>query len=411
MVKVPFYITILLPLLVILCSDTQIQDEKNKNQTAFFQDEGLTNNLQDRKNWEWNRVKDPVTNSLPKDIRARELEFASSLPNDASFSSYRDVMWVNRGPYNIGGRTRAFAFDIQNENILIAGGISGGIWRSVNSGSSWDKITPFDQMLSVSCIAQDKRSGKTSTWYYGTGEAYGNSAGSSGAYFYGDGIFKSQDNGLTWTQISSTASKTKAEYNSFDVIWKIALDPSNDTQDVVYTSAIRRIYKSTNGGDTWKMVLGGDYGGYFTDIEVSSKGVVYASMSNENNVSGIWRSTDGENFTNILPKDTFPAKFDRVVIGIDPNNENVVYFLAHTPGYGKKSINYRGDEDWNSLWKYRYLGGDGSGSNGKWENLTSQIPSKANKSFDDFSAQGSYNMAVKVQPGDSNLVIIAGTNI
>jgi hypothetical protein len=89
----------------------------------------------------------------------------------------------------------------------------------------------------------------------------------------------------------------------------------------------------------------------------------------------------------------------------------VVYFLAHTPGYGKKSLRFRDEEDWNSLWKYRYLRENGEGNDGVWENLSEQIPSKGDRDFGNFNAQSSYNMVVRVKPGDSNVVFIAGTNL
>src|SRR5205085_2277462 len=108
-----------------------------------------------------------------------------------------DYSWQWRGPYNIGGRTLALAADIAGEDTLLAGGVSGGLWRSTNGGTSWTRTTTLSQLPSVSSIVQDVRPGKTNNWYYGTGELVGASPSAGGAYYDGDGIFKSTDNGHT----------------------------------------------------------------------------------------------------------------------------------------------------------------------------------------------------------------------
>jgi hypothetical protein len=96
------------------------------------------------------------------------------------------------------------------------------------------------------------------------------------------------------------------------------------------------------------------------------------------------------------------------VIGINPNNENQVYFFGDTPGSGHKTI-YIDSEDWTSLFRYEYLGGDGSGSDGMWTDLSANLPSTGTE-FDQCAAQGGYDLVVKVQPGSNN-VFIGGTNI
>src|SRR5262249_33549782 len=114
--------------------------------------------------------------------------------------------WTARGPVNVGGRTRALAVDIANPFVMLAGGGFGGMWRSVDGGTTWSRTTNASSLQSVTCVAQDTRTGSTGTWYYGTGENAGNSASASGAFLPGDGIFKSTDNGVTWSQLSSTVS-------------------------------------------------------------------------------------------------------------------------------------------------------------------------------------------------------------
>ena len=130
--------------------------------------------------------------------------------------------WTSRGPYNVGGRTRGLVIDVANPNIYIAGGVSGGIWRSEDGGDTWEKMTKSHQLHSVTTIAQDPREGYTHIWYAGTGEVRGNSAGASGAPYRGDGIYKSTDNGLTWELLASTTKGRPQEFSDyFNYNWRV----------------------------------------------------------------------------------------------------------------------------------------------------------------------------------------------
>ena len=124
-----------------------------------------------------------------------------------SQSNQTKLEWILRGPYNVGGRTRGVVIDKMDSNIILAGGISGGIWRTEDHGQTWAKATKNQQLHSVSSIIQDPRDGKTNIWYATTGELRGNSAGARGAPFRGDGIYKSIDNGYNWQLISSTSTQ------------------------------------------------------------------------------------------------------------------------------------------------------------------------------------------------------------
>lgn len=399
------YITILF----LIATSFLFQQCKNKTESTLT--EGGLSNPQSRIEWEFNRLKDPETGQIPANIRKLELEFAKKLPND-SYQKNTIFNWAARGPWNVGGRTRAMALDINNENIILAGGVSGGMWRSTDGGQSWTKTTANDQLHNVTCLVQDKRVGKTNTWYFGTGELYGNSASESfSAFFIGDGIFKSIDNGLTWQSVTSTASGTPQLTNTYDIIWNIALDNSKDTVDIIYLATKGKIFRSEDSGNTWTAVLqGGTSPSYFTDVDVTSTGVVYATMSSDGASKGIWRSDDGINYTNIRPSN-FPASYNRIVMAINPSNENEIYFLGVTPGAGQQSTNFVGDVEWNSLWKYTYIAGNGADTNGVWLNLSSSIPNNQISSFDNFYAQGSYDLTVAVKPDEPNVVFIGGTNL
>ncbi len=383
---------------------------------------GTDDDAEARAKYEWTLLHDPATGRIPDHIRAKELAFAATLPNDGNLAYAKStatsyLAWQQRGPWNVGGRTRALGIDVNNENILLAGSCSGGMWRSADKGASWAPVNPSTQLKSVSGLAQDTRVGHTNTWYYITGEAYGASASGNGAYYQGNGVYKSTDNGVTWTVLPTTVGTSSSSFTTWsEVTWNIATSPA-DTAAVVYVASYGGIWRTADGGATWNLVLG-SFGGsdsYFTDVAVSKTGVVYATISSYANGvyagshAGIYRSTDGITFANITPAG-FPVKYNRVKIGISPMDENQVYFIGNTPDAGMPDTNFVGTVEWNSLWKYRYVSGDGSGTGGAWQDRSANLPS-AGGMFDKFTCQGSYDLVVKVKPNDTNVVFLGGTNL
>ena len=360
-------------------------------------------NISAEQRYEFRMLRNPKTNSIPPDIRRLELKYAGSLPGAVEWrlskgiNKIQTLNWKLLGPANQGGRTRALAIDIAHENIILAGGVSGGMWRSTDYGSTWNKTTKPGQLQSVSCAAQDTRTGHTNTFYYGTGEGVGNSASAVGAPYRGNGIFKSTDDGLTWNLLSSTSNKTPQSFGSpFDYVWDIAVDPSNLTQDVVYAALFGEIVRSSDGGNSWNIVLGGNGTSVYSDVAVTNSGVVYAALSKSSDTSsGIWRSATGlkGSFKKITPAG-WPSSYNRIVLGLALSNQKVLYVLAETPGGGKLD---------NSLWKYT----DGAAS--PWSDRSNQIPALGKNG--DFDSQGSYDLLIKVKPDDENFVIIGGTNL
>ncbi len=85
------------------------------NRVAFISD-----NPADRVVWERMSLADPNTGRIPRNIRQKEMIFAKTLPKASVFSK---ANWIHRGPYNVGGRTRALAMDVLDENILLARGL------------------------------------------------------------------------------------------------------------------------------------------------------------------------------------------------------------------------------------------------------------------------------------------------
>ena len=362
-----------------------------------------SDNPAERVVWERIRLADPSTGEIPKNIRKKEMMFASTLPVSSIISKSN---WIHRGPYNVGGRTRALAMDVLDENILFAGGASGGMFRSIDGGQSWQMTTKANQLHNVTCVSQDKRLGKENVWYFGSGELRGSSASGGEAYYGGNGIYKSTDGGLSWDSLSTTATNTNGFDSDFDFIWNIETDPSNDTLDVVYAATYGSIYRSENGGDNWVKELGGG-SSYYTNVEVTSSGVVYAALSSMYSPStdkGIWRSTDGQNWVNITDS-LFPPVYGRIAIAINPSNEDEVYFIAaETDGYGQQTDVFFNGQAWTSLWKYE-------ADSGVWTDLSMNIPANQATSFDNFNSQGGYDLLITVHPADPNTIFIGGTNL
>src|SRR3954466_1443039 len=79
--------------------------------------EGMEDDALERMEWETRRLADPATGKIPDHIRQMELAYAATLPNDLAFGkSMMSLTMTNRGPWNLGGRTRAFGVDVSNEN-------------------------------------------------------------------------------------------------------------------------------------------------------------------------------------------------------------------------------------------------------------------------------------------------------
>ena len=363
------------------------------------------------KSWEMARLADPATGKIPDNIRALELEFASKLPKNYSRSSN----WELIGPRDLGGRTRAAQFDVLNDSIIIAGGVTGGLWKSTNAGASFYKTTAPAQLHSVTSIVQDTRAGHENTWYAGTGEYYPvTSASAYSARFSGNGIFKSTDNGETWNLLTSTISntpQTNYAWRDFDYVWRMVIDHTNSSQDVVLAAVYNGVWRSTDGGTTWTSVLGLDTNltttSDYTDLIITPSGVFYAFLSSDSPNKGIYRSTDGVTWINILPSTGFPGTYNRFTMAYNPQNENEVLFVGNTPGSGQHD---------HSLFKYTYLSGNGSGTGGQWENRSTNLPDGSclgctGYDFGYFQTQSGYDVCIAFKPDDGNTVYLGGTNL
>lgn len=350
-----------------------------------------------RVRYRWKRLHNPETGRIPPDIRSKELTFAKRLPEALQQKS--SSSWISRGPGNIGGRSRAVAYDMTDEsgNTILAAGVSGGMWRTTDGGNTWTRVFEENQRPSVTTVVQDPRSGKRNVWYAGTGELRGNSASGGDAFYKGDGIYKSTDGGRSWTQLPSTESRESAFDSAFDIVHRVRVDPSNSSQDEVYAATYGGIQRSTDGGATWTTVLdglpsSGDQTNW-TDGTVTSSGVVYATMGSSGEKRGLYRSTDGVNWTEITPSG-WPSGQDtyfRTVLSANPSDESEVWFLAQAPGFGTSG---------HVLWKYDADASEGN----QWTNYNEALPST-------FNSQGGYDLLIAVHPSDSSKVFVGDVNL
>ena len=105
--------------------------------------------------------------------------------------------WTWLGPGNVGGRVRSILIHPTSTNIMWAGGVDGGVWKTTNSGTAWFPLNDFMGNLAISCMVMSPTN--ANVIYAGTGESTYNSDAIRGA-----GIFKTSDGGATWTQLSAT---------------------------------------------------------------------------------------------------------------------------------------------------------------------------------------------------------------
>ena len=204
-------------------------------------------------------LRDPKTGLIPRGIRNREMAWVKSVPvreNGLFNNPLLNNNYIPVGPTQNGGRTRAFAYDVRyngsSNRVVLSGGINGGIFRSIDGGASWYFVHPVDEVRSVSCLVQDPRPGFQDTWYAGTGEAIGVSASIPAGFVLGNGIFKSTDNGATWTKLPNTGDNNPSTFTEFDIVNRMAIHPV--TGDI-YAAIQRRIVRSTDGGNSWTNVL------------------------------------------------------------------------------------------------------------------------------------------------------------
>jgi len=236
----------------------------------------------------------------------------------------------NTGPAFMSGRIADVVKNPHDRSVWYMAVSSGNVWKTVNAGTTWKPIFDNYGSYSMGCIALDPNNPEV-VWL-GTGEnASQRSAG------YGDGVYKSLDGGISWTNVGLKSSEH---------IGKILIDPRDS--DVVYVAAQgplwapggdRGLYKTTDGGASWELVLDIGENTGVTDIafETGNPDIIYAaSYQRRRHVgilvaggpeSAIYKSSDAgatwKKLTRGIPK----VDMGRIALAVSPQKPNVVYAL------------------------------------------------------------------------------------
>ncbi len=307
--------------------------------------------------------------------------------------------WVERGPNNIGGRTRVVFYDPNDVNgtRVFAGGVSGGLWVNddiSDASSSWTQVG-IDENLAITCFAIDPND--SNTWYVGTGEAYTHNDGT------GNGAWYTTDGGNTWSilwSINLNQNKARRPYFFNEIVaWDnngttevfFSLDGWLDYDYVGHVAA--GWYKMDTNGDINKIEFEVDGRAYvFSDVEVAADNSLWCATKNNrwNNGGGeIYRTTDGENFTQKYSLSTG----DRVELSVSKTDANLVYALV---------------EEGNSTGVRIVKTTDG-------ENFTILAePADVDTSIDaDHFTRGQafFNLMIEVDPADDDIVYVGGIDL
>ncbi|MGB8542220.1 MAG: hypothetical protein WCD49_11350 [Candidatus Acidiferrales bacterium] len=300
-------------------------------------------------------------------------------------SLYSGLHWRMIGPFR-GGRSNGVTGVPGQPNTFYFGSVGGGVWKSENSGRTWTPIFDSQPVASIGAIAVAPSN--TSVVYVGTGESDMRSQIS-----FGNGVYKSIDAGKTWNHVGLDDTRQ---------IGRILVDPGN--ADIVFVAALghayganpeRGVYRSTDGGASWKKVLfkNEDVGAIDLAFDPRSSRTIYATLWNTRRPpwsiyppsygpgSGIFKSTDGGDTWQPLTGGLPTERVGRIGIAVAPTNSNLVYAIVDA----KEGGLYR-SEDGGASWHKT------SGDHRIW-------------------GRGWYFCNVVVDPKDSETVYVSNTSL
>lgn len=263
-------------------------------------------------------------------------------------SIVKNVAFENIGPTIMSGRVVDLDVNPENPTEFYVGYASGGVWHTVNNGTTFTPILDSSDTQNVGDIAVDW---KNKTIWVGTGE--NNSSRSS---YAGIGILKSTDNGKTWQNMGLTDSHH---------IGRILINPNNPDEVVVGVTGHlyspnheRGIYKTTDGGKTWSQKLFVDDRSGIIDVQTNPNNynLMFASswtkdrkawnFDGSGNNSAIYKSTDaGNTWTKVSTEASgFPTGNGVGRIGLAIYNDNIIY-AVHDSQFRRPSEGKKGDSN------------------------------------------------------------------
>ncbi len=263
---------------------------------------------------------------------------------------YGNMRWRGMGPATAGGRVAAVAGSATDPKLYYIGSAGGGVWRSENGGQTWDAVFAHEKVASIGAVTIDPTNNKI-VWV-GTGEDNPRNDVS-----YGDGIYKSTDGGKTWKNMGLDATKQ---------ISRIVVDPKDHDHVIVATqgdlfsdSTDRGVYVTNDGGKTWTKTLytGPETGASDLAMDPQDPNVLYAGMwtfqrrpwtfKSGGPDDGLFKSTDGGKTWTRLTGHGLPTDTTgRIGLAIAPSDGNRIYALIES----KQGILWRSD-DGGKTWK------------------------------------------------------------
>ncbi len=331
---------------------------------------------------DFRQMHDPATNTVPTERLHEAYRYMQSLQAaNKTTAALTGVNWVERGPSNVAGRTRAILVDPNDAagRTVFSAGVSGGLWKTTDITASppiWTAVDNFFTNLAITTIAVHPAN--PAIMYFGTGEGYSNIDA-----VRGDGIWKSVDGGVTWAQLASTTGAT------FDFVQRIAV---NSTGIVLAATATGGLQRSADAGTTWTKVLGTGLGitgaasnfGY--DVEIAANGDIYASIN-----GSVHKSTNaGVTFG---AAQALGITASRVELACAPSDANYVYALVE-----------------NGTVINGILRTTNAGTS--WTARTEPADADPGCPATDFSnGQGWYNLAIAVDPTNRDALMVGGLDL
>ncbi|MDY6800970.1 MAG: T9SS type A sorting domain-containing protein [Bacteroidota bacterium] len=308
-------------------------------------------------------------NSYPMNYKIKELNSAKAKSSKLKLGT-NDIVFVQRGPANVGGRTRGLIVDPddQTHNTWYAGAATGGVWKTTDGGHNWTCLTDEFPNLSANTLAM--AASNTQVIYAGTGESF-----PGGTYLEGNGIFKTTDKGESWTQLAST---TNNDY--FAYINRLVVDPNNE--NIVIAATEEGIMKSTDGGLQWDTVYTNANGVEDLVTNPNDFNILYAGV----NSYGILKSNDaGENWTISFDELIAGQRYELAVSPVDPNIIYISINVSTTESYV-----YRSTDAGETWFKFEDKNGN-------------------NKNY--MGGQGEYDNIIEAHPYNKDIAFVGGVDL